>query len=121
MRVSIKNPLKPASLLLASILVVSALPGFAAMYWIEGEAAQFKKVYPNAGFRILETGGKTWQIERTDATVTINNAILKRARALDANLMPAAVLETKREGGALSLRLPEDALYVLLESSAKPW
>lgn len=67
------------------------------------------------GFRILETGGKTWQIEKTDASVTLKNPVLKRAQSLDANLMPAGKLDAKRDGDTLSLRLPEDALYVLIE------
>ena len=67
------------------------------------------------GFRILETGGKTWQIEKADARVTLKNPKLRRARSLDANLMPAGRVEADTSEGTLSLRLPEDALYVLVE------
>jgi hypothetical protein len=67
------------------------------------------------GFRILETGGTTWQVERADARVTLKTSKLTQARSLDANLMPAGRLETKPSEGTLSLPLPEDALYVIVE------
>jgi hypothetical protein len=67
------------------------------------------------GFRILETGGTRWQVERANARVTLKTSKLTQARSLDANLMPARRLETKPSEGTLSLPLPEDALYVIVE------
>ncbi|HOX02493.1 MAG TPA: hypothetical protein P5555_09670 [Candidatus Paceibacterota bacterium] len=68
-----------------------------------------------SGFRILDTGGSRWEIEKADAQVRLKNPALERARALDANLMPIRKLEATTDGGSLSVRLPEDAFYVLVD------
>lgn len=71
------------------------------------------------GFIILATGKVPWQVEKTDATLTIANGTLTQATVLDANGMPTkAVIEVRQAGGQATLTLPPDALYVVLTAGA---
>jgi hypothetical protein len=71
------------------------------------------------GEEIASFGKAPWQITATAATLTINNAKLRRAVALDPNGMPLRELTLKAAPGAVSLALPPDALYVVLTDEAK--
>ena len=65
--------------------------------------------------RIVNVGKEPFRVEKTDATVTIRNASLTRAVALDPNGMPLPVaIKVEVVKGGLRLKLPPDALYVLL-------
>ncbi len=68
--------------------------------------------------RLISFGSAPYLIERTDATVTIMNRNLKRAVALDANgLAKGAPLTLQRNAAGVTLRLPADALYVVLTAA----
>jgi hypothetical protein len=65
--------------------------------------------------QITNVGHKPWQVVKADATVTLGNAVLTKAVALDpAGFPTAAPVMVKREGGKLTVTLPADALYVVL-------
>jgi hypothetical protein len=67
------------------------------------------------GKRIEDTGAEPWNEIETQATVTIRNPRLKKATALDPNGMPAGDVAVEIKGGALTLTLPKNALYVVLQ------
>ena len=46
--------------------------------------------------------------------VTVRNANLKKAVALDMNGMAAETLDLKRDGGAVTFTMPPDRKYVVL-------
>jgi len=68
------------------------------------------------GFMVDAIGKNPWQVECAAGTVTIRNAALATATTLDANLMRAKLADGRQEGGAFTLTLPADALYVVLEA-----
>jgi hypothetical protein len=67
------------------------------------------------GKRIEDTGVEPWNEVETQATVTIRNPRLKKATALDPNGMPAGDVAVEVKGGTLTLTLPKNALYVVLQ------
>ena len=64
---------------------------------------------------VIDFGGPPWRIERLKAHLTIRNPGLSRAFALDENGLETGEVPTEKSDGALSLTLPEDKLYVILE------
>ncbi len=55
-------------------------------------------------------------MENTDATVTVANTKLTRAVVLDANGMAtSAPVDTKRAEGKITIVLPANAMYVVLQ------
>lgn len=83
--------------------------------WRESEAELESGKRTYRGKRIDDTGGAPWNVVRTAATVTLRNQHLRKATVLDPNFMPAGETPCETRGGALSLRMPEDGLYVILE------
>ena len=64
--------------------------------------------------QVVSFGGKPWQIVKTDVVLTIRNTGLKSAAVLDANGMVVKELPLEDVAGGKRLRLPADALYVVL-------
>jgi hypothetical protein len=69
---------------------------------------------PVRGFRVVSTGSTPWMVEDARVGLTVRSPHLRAAEALDANGMPAGAVAAKAERGAVALRLPKDALYVIL-------
>jgi len=67
------------------------------------------------GKQIVNTGENSWQVEQGDATISIGNALLKTATALDVNGMETGKIDVTREGEQFSFKMPADALYVVLQ------
>lgn len=67
------------------------------------------------GKEILSTGRSPWQITDTDAMVTVKNPTLKSATLLDLNGNAVAKLGVTNEAGTLSVKLPANAMYVVLQ------
>ena len=64
---------------------------------------------------IVNVGHKPWQVVKADVTVSLTNAGLTKAVALDpAGFATAAKVQVKREGEKLIVTLPPDVLYVVL-------
>ncbi len=67
-------------------------------------------------WRIVNVGKMPWQIQKTEATVVVGNARLTKATALDVNGMPtAAQVKLAKADGKLTVTMPADAMYVVLE------
>ncbi|HEX5325014.1 MAG TPA: hypothetical protein VFW40_14620, partial [Capsulimonadaceae bacterium] len=67
------------------------------------------------GKEVVSTGTNPWQVVDSDATLTIKNPLLRKATLLDANGMAQGVIPAQRKDGALVVKLPADAMYVVLE------
>jgi len=67
------------------------------------------------GKRIEDTGAEPWNEIETQATITIRNPRLRKATALDPNGMPAGDVAVDVKAGTLTLTLPRNALYIVLQ------
>jgi hypothetical protein len=67
------------------------------------------------GWRIVDAGKMPWRVEKAQGTVTVRNGNLHKGTVLDPNGMTRGAAETRSENGRLTLILPADALYVVLE------
>lgn len=67
------------------------------------------------GKRIDDTGAEPWNVVETQAALTIRNPRLKKATVLDSNGMPVGDAAVEVKAGALTLTLPRNALYVVLQ------
>jgi hypothetical protein len=68
------------------------------------------------GYEIVNTGAAPWQVVATELTLTIDNAHIKKAILLDTAGYPIREIpEATSTGGRFTLKLPPDALYVVLE------
>jgi hypothetical protein len=84
--------------------------------WKESPAVfQDAEKRTHQGKRIDDLGSPPWNVELLQAELEIANPRIRRATVLDANGMPAGTRQGESKAGAFSLRLPEDALYVILE------
>jgi hypothetical protein len=67
-----------------------------------------------AGFDLQDHGKAPWRIEKADCTLTLKNAVLKRATVVGPDGRAAGEVKVKSEGGKLTLKFPPEALYVVL-------
>jgi hypothetical protein len=67
------------------------------------------------GFEIVATGKPPWRMVAADVTLTVNNPGLKSATALSTSGYPAGKVDGEQSGGRLTLKLPAEALYLVLE------
>ncbi len=69
------------------------------------------------GFEVLSVGTPPWQVEKTDAQVTLqfDDREVERAVALSPTLETQTPLRPLAVGGSIRLTLPEDALYTVVE------
>lgn len=70
--------------------------------------------------RILDHGRAPWQVAETRATLTIANPKLTVAVALDTNGMPTRALPLTSTPAGKTLRMPTDAMYVILRGGQGP-
>jgi hypothetical protein len=80
-----------------------------ALSWTQKDGTMIK------GRRIDEPGHAPWLVADTQGSVIINNASLSKATALDGNGLPVAPAATTRTGGTLTVTLPRDSLYVIVQ------
>lgn len=66
------------------------------------------------GYTILDTGEMPWLAQPTDVTIELVNPEITRAWMLNTAGYPVRELKLKRKGNRISVRLPDDALYVVL-------
>ncbi len=66
------------------------------------------------GQQIVTTGKPPYRIAKTHATITIRNSVLGKATALDAGGYPIKELPVERDGKTITIKLPTDAMYVVL-------
>ena len=67
------------------------------------------------GYRIVATGKPPWRIANTEATLTIANPNLTRAVLLDQSGYTAKDVPVESQGGKLTIRLPADTMYLVLQ------
>jgi hypothetical protein len=67
------------------------------------------------GEQIVSTGSPPWQIANTEVTVTLHNPTITKATLLDVNGYPAAEIPVTRDGDKRVVKLPPNALYVILQ------
>lgn len=67
------------------------------------------------GSEIVNTGHMPWQVTNTDATITVANPALKTATLLDVNGVAVRTIPVTHAGGKLTVKLPSNALYVILQ------
>lgn len=70
------------------------------------------------GFRILNTGKMPWLAVNTSVTLTLTNAAIRSAYLLDLHGVPASEIFVERRDGKAVIRLPENAMYVVLSTNA---
>lgn len=68
-----------------------------------------------SGVEIVSIGRAPWQVQDTAIEITIANSNLKRARLLDANMMPVKDVPTILADNKLRIVLPPDTMYVALD------
>jgi hypothetical protein len=67
------------------------------------------------GYEVVNTGSPPWQVENTDVALTVKNPGITKAIVLDTAGYPSGEIAIARRGGTCSLRLPPNAMYVVLE------
>ena len=67
------------------------------------------------GMEIIDRGGSPWNIERCKGEISIKNKLLTKAQVLDSNFKVIKEVKLNSFGDGVSLKLPEDALYFLLQ------
>ena len=67
------------------------------------------------GYEVVKTGAAPFQVVNTDVTVTVGDAALTKATLLDPAGYPAGPVPVTKTGGKLTLKLPPNAMYVVLE------
>ena len=67
------------------------------------------------GFEVIKTGAGPWQIVNADVTLTVTNPALTKATLLDSAGYAVRAVPVTRAGGKLTVKLPADTLYLVLE------
>jgi hypothetical protein len=67
------------------------------------------------GFEILSTGAMPWQITDCAAKITVKNSQLTKAVVLDTAGYPVKEMALTVAGGAVTMNVPANAMYVILE------
>ena len=67
------------------------------------------------GYKIVTTGKPPWRIANTEVTLTIANPNLSKAVLLDEAGYAARDVAASRRGDALTVKLPPDTMYLILE------
>ena len=67
------------------------------------------------GYEVVHPGAAPWQVINTDVTLSIGNSGLSKATLLDAAGYAAGPVPVTKANGRMTLTLPADAMYVVLE------
>ena len=100
------TPIAEATRLLVQVNSIARPTGWRAQP-VEHESGQ--------ALEVTAFGEAPWQIDRVNARLRIRNPSLSRATALDANGMATAPVAVIQRAGEISLELPSDTLYVVIE------
>lgn len=68
------------------------------------------------GFKITNTGKMPWRAGETKVNITLTNELVRSAHVLDVNGYHKKEIFVKRNGNQLSVNLPQDAMYVVLNT-----
>jgi hypothetical protein len=83
--------------------------------WQVREATRNSKGGPVRGQEIVSTGKLPIQIANTDVTLTIRNPALAKATLLDPAGYAATPVALTKTAGGVTLKLPPNAMYVVIE------
>lgn len=70
-----------------------------------------------SGYRIDNTGRMPWKCADTQVKLSINNNLISKATLLNAAGYPVSNVAITKSAGLVELELPENAMYVVLEST----
>jgi hypothetical protein len=73
---------------------------------------------PVEASQIVEAGKPPWQIEKMHGALSVQNASITKATALDPNGMPVSDIPIWKGDREIRIKLPANALYACLESAA---
>jgi hypothetical protein len=104
------EPLRGSQRVLVQVGTTARLDGWKT----EPSVFEFQKQMIH-GERIVNTGTPPWQIVNTSVALSISNSNMSRATLLDLAGHKAGELDVVRSGNEMSLTLPPQAMYVLLE------
>ena len=65
--------------------------------------------------KITSTGDMPWRMLHLDASLTIRNPHITKATQLDVMGFPAGTVELEHDGKAVTLTLPRDTLFLIME------
>jgi hypothetical protein len=90
-----------------------------------GWSSQAEQLYLNKkpfdALKLVSQGKPPWQVENTEATVTVANPGLTKAILLDINGMPTDTpVEVKQAAGKVTVTLPPKTLYLVLTGDGQP-
>lgn len=68
------------------------------------------------GYEVVSYGAPPWQVANTDMALEFHHTAIRRAQALDMNGQALGDLPLQRRDQGFSLRLPPNAMYVVLTS-----
>jgi len=68
------------------------------------------------GWKVVNTGKAPWQVTNTQVRLILKNPGLGKATLIDPTGARTAAIAVKRDGGTLSMELPKNAMYVLVEA-----
>lgn len=103
-------PLKDSERILVQVGTTARLGGW------QTKPVQMKKGKGMVeGEEIVNTGTPPWRIANTQATVTIQNKGLSKARLLDIGGYPVADVAVKKVEGGVMIELPANTMYLVVE------
>ncbi|MBU6229711.1 MAG: hypothetical protein KGQ93_08455, partial [Cyanobacteria bacterium REEB459] len=68
------------------------------------------------GYEVVSYGAPPWQVANIDMALEFHHTAIRRAQALDMNGQALGDLPLQRRDQGFSLRLPPNAMYVVLTS-----
>jgi hypothetical protein len=104
------KPLSQAGKVLLQITTLSRPNG-----WMETPDSYVSDKVRVDGFRIDDVGSGYWNVKNTHGAVAIKNANLAKATLADPNFYAAGNVPVERQGEKLLVKLPPNAMYVVLE------
>lgn len=105
------RPIAESGQVLVQVGTVARLSG-----WTTVEDTFEANKQPVQGRRIVNTGRPPWRIKNTQATLTIANPAVMKAVLLDINGYAARAVPVSTEGGAVTIELPADTMYLVLSA-----
>lgn len=106
-----ENPITESSRVLVQVGTI-----YRPSNWSESPATFEWKDEMVAGFRIDNTGKMPWESAKTKVELTVENSRLAKATVVDAAGYPKEVLDLVKKRNSVQLNLPEDAMYIIIES-----
>lgn len=103
------QPLRTARKVLVQIGTVARPAG-----WKDKPVTWSDKQGSHTGLEVVSFGKAPWMIVESDLSLTLHNAIVTHATAVSPNGEAQGEVAIRREGGKVSLRMPPNAMYVVM-------